>query len=139
MINELIIAGVSFFHPPVLQDSTGTETINGKVFVIHMVAEKETLYGLSKRYGTTVDAILQYNPTADAGLEIGQILKIPYVPRQRARSDEGTIHTVAAKETMFSISQAYNVTIDEIKQWNNLSDNSLSIGQELLIKNSKVK
>lgn len=136
MIHELIFAGVSFFQPQVLQDSIGTETINGKVFVIHQVAEKETLYGLSKRYGTTVDAILQYNPGADTGLEIGQILKVPYVPRQTVRSPNGTVHTVVAKETMFSISQAYNVTIDEIKRWNNLSDNSLSIGQQILIKRS---
>jgi len=135
MINELIIAGVSFFHPHMVQDSTGTEIINGKVFVIHQVGEKETLYGISRRYGTTVDAILQYNPTADAGLEIGQILKVPYVPKQPRKSPEGgTIHVVAAKETMFSISQAYDVSIDEIKKWNNLADNSLSIGQELVIK-----
>ena len=137
MINELIIAGVSFFHPHMLQDSTGTEIINGKVFVIHQVGEKETLYGISRRYGTTVDAILQYNPTADGGLEIGQILKVPYVPKQPRKSPEGgTIHVVAAKETMFSISQAYDVSIDEIKKWNNLADNSLSIGQELVIKKS---
>ncbi|MDH4297407.1 MAG: LysM peptidoglycan-binding domain-containing protein [Cyclobacteriaceae bacterium] len=137
MIYELIFAGVSFFQPQILQDSIGTETINGKVFVIHMVAEKETLYGLSKRYGTTVEVILQYNPTADAGLEIGQILKIPYLPKQAARSVNGVTHTVVAKETMFSISQAYNVTVEEIKQWNNLSGNSLSIGQELIIKSGK--
>jgi LysM repeat protein len=137
MINELILAGVSFFHPHILQDSTGTETINGKVFVIHQVGEKETLYGISRRYGTTVDAILQYNPTADAGLEIGQILKVPYVPKSPQKSPAGgTIHVVAAKETMFSISQAYDVSIEEIKQWNSLADNSLSIGQELVIRKS---
>lgn len=136
MINELIIAGVSFFHPLVLQDSIGTETVNGKIFVIHQVGEKETLYGISRRYGTTVEVILQYNPTADGGLEIGQILKVPYIPKRQARPGDGTIHTVAAKETMFSISQAYNVTIEEIKQWNNLTDNSLSIGQEIIVKKS---
>jgi len=135
MINELIFAGVSFFHPPIHQDSTGTETVNGKVFVIHQVGEKETLYGISKRYGTTVEAILQYNPTADGGLEIGQVLKVPYVPRRTVRPSEGeTVHTVAAKETMFSISQAYDVSIDDIKRWNNLTDNSLSIGQEIIVK-----
>ncbi|HOX84124.1 MAG TPA: LysM peptidoglycan-binding domain-containing protein, partial [Chryseolinea sp.] len=101
MIHELIIAGASFFHPPTPLDSIGIETINGKVFVIHQVGEKETLYGISKRYGTTVDIILQYNPTADGGLEIGQILKVPYTPRpksQPAATGGGFIHVVAAKE-----------------------------------------
>ncbi|MEP6737876.1 MAG: LysM peptidoglycan-binding domain-containing protein [Chryseolinea sp.] len=133
MINELILAGALFFHPPVLQDSIGTETINGKVFVIHQVGEKETLYAISKRYGTSIDAILQYNPTADAGLEVGQIIKVPYIPRKTIKP-EGNVHVVAAKETMFSISKSYDVSIDDIKKWNNLTSNSLSVGQEIIIK-----
>jgi LysM repeat protein len=134
MINELIVAGISFIQPQVLVDSIGKETINGKIFVIHKVGEKETLYGISKRYGTTVESILQYNPTAGAGLEIGQILKVPYVPKQSARAVAGTLHKVGAGETLFSIAQTYGATIDEIKQWNNLSGNALSIGQEIVVK-----
>ncbi len=136
MIHELILAGASFFHPQTPFDSTGIETINGKIFVLHKVGEKETLYGISKRYGTTVDIILQYNPTADGGLEIGQILKVPYTPRPKSQpvTGGGFIHEVTAKETMFSIAKAYNVSVDELRQWNNLSSNELSIGQELTIK-----
>src|SRR5689334_12254910 len=120
MINELIIAGAAFFHPPVVLDSIGTETINGKIFVLHQVGEKETLYAISRRYSVPVETIVQYNPTASAGLDIGQILKVPYVPRRGAKAATGTTHIVAAKETMFSISQAYNVSVDELRQWNNL-------------------
>lgn len=131
MIKFLIITGLSFFNPP--QDSIGIETINGKTFVIHKVGERETLYGISRRYGVTVTQILEFNKTADAGLEIGQILKVPYVPRPKTPKG-ATVHKVAEKETLFSISRQYNVTIDEIKQWNSLPDNSLSVGQELVIK-----
>ena len=135
MINELILTGVLFFNTQqVHRDSIGTETVNGKVFVIHSVGEKETLYAISRRYGTTVENILQYNPTADAGLEIGQILKVPYTPKKGIRASENGLHTVAAKETMFSISKMYGITIDEIKQWNNLTDNTLSIGQQIIVK-----
>src|SRR5690349_19308986 len=137
MIGILLIAGASFFQPQTQQDSIGIETVNGKTFVVHKVSEKETLYAISKRYGTTVEAILQYNPTADAGLEIGQILKVPYTAKTNATvrpTGGGITHVVTAKETMFSISKAYNVSVDEIRQWNSLSDNSLSIGQELIIK-----
>jgi LysM repeat protein len=136
MINELILTGVLFFNThQAHRDSIGTETVNGKVFVIHSVGEKETLYAISRRYGTTVENILQYNPTADAGLEIGQILKVPYTPKKITTTQtRGTLHTVAAKETMFSISKMYGVTVDELKQWNNLADNALSIGQQIIVK-----
>jgi LysM repeat protein len=137
MINELIFSSVLFFNAhQEHRDSLGTETVNGKVFVIHSVGEKETLYGISRRYGSSIESILQYNPSADAGLEIGQILKVPYTSRKVVSTGNGSTHTVAAKETMYSISRLYGASIDDIKQWNNLKDNSLSIGQTLIIRKS---
>ncbi len=115
-------------------DSLRTEKINGKLFVIHQVGEKETLYGLSKRYGAAIAAILEHNPTADAGLEIGQLLKIPYEARNIVKTSNGAVHKVAAKETLFSIARLYNISVDELKEWNNLKDNSLALGQELIIR-----
>jgi LysM repeat protein len=133
MIKLLVFIGFTFFNSPLETDSLGVETINGKVFVIHKVEEKETLYAISRRYGATVDAIKQYNAAVDAGLEIGQILKVPYTPRQTKPAD-ASIHKVAPKETLFSIARMYGVSMDDLKQWNNLKDNALVIGQELVIR-----
>jgi LysM repeat protein len=119
-------------------DSIGLETVNGKMFVIHKVDEKETLFAISRRYKVSVDAIVEYNKEAEKGLEIGQILKVPYTPKQTIRSTDGIVHTVEAKETMFSISRKYGVTTDELKNWNNLADNTLSIGQTLVIKKKSI-
>lgn len=138
MIKLLILVGFSL-HVNAPQDSIGVETVNGKTFVIHRVDEKETLFAISRRYKTTVDAILEYNKEASNGLEIGQILKVPYTPAPKAvyRPADGILHTVVAKETMYSISKKYNVTLEEIRQWNNLpSSPTLSIGQQLSIKKS---
>ena len=134
MFQILLMSLVGFFPG----DSLRTETINGKLHVVHQVGEKETLYALSKRYGTTVADILAQNPTADAGLEVGQILKIPYGGKPKApdatKTAQGIVHRVAAKETMFSIARHYNVSVDDIKAWNNLKDGNLSVGQEILIR-----
>lgn len=43
------------------------------------------------------------------------------------------IHEVKPAQTLYSISRQYNVTVDQIKQLNNLSDDTLSIGQLLVI------
>ena len=135
MIKFLILSGLSFFNPEP-KDSIGLETINGKVFIVHKVDAGETLYAISRRYGVTVEQIVAQNPAADAGLEIEQILKVPYVPKTTKSAAQGRKHIVAEKETLFSISRLYGVTVDEIKKWNNLTDNALSLGQELVIKNS---
>lgn len=140
MIELVFWAGATLFQPQA--DSIGMEVIQGKVFVIHRVDEKETLYGIARRYETTVDAIIEYNPSAKDGvLDIGEILKVPYSKKvsttaqtSTQKSTGGIIHVVAAKETMFSISRTYGVTVDEIKAWNNLKDNAISVGQELVIK-----
>lgn len=44
---------------------------------IHIVAKGDTLYSLSKRYNTTVDAIISMNNLSSNTLAIGQELKIP--------------------------------------------------------------
>lgn len=43
-------------------------------------------------------------------------------------------HTVGEKETLYSISRRYGCTIAQIQQWNNLQDNGIKIGQQLVVK-----
>ncbi len=119
-------------------DSLRIEKINGKAYVVHQVDEKETLYSIAKHYGATIADILAQNPNADSGLEVGQILKIPYSPKVKGQAAiptaDGLIHKVAPKETLFSIARQYNVSVDDIKTWNNLKDNALTVGQDIVIK-----
>jgi len=46
----------------------------------------------------------------------------------------GKTHKVKKGETLYSISRKYNITVQQLKKTNNLSDNTLSIGQELIIR-----
>ncbi len=123
-----------FSENTVLQDSLGIETIDGKTFVLHKVAPKETLYAISKRYNSTLSEIYAANPDSKDGLKIDAVLKIPYkkLAAPVKVSNEG-IHTVQPKETMFSISRKYGVSLADIKKWNNLKNTELSIGQKLKI------
>ncbi len=135
MIHEIIFAGALLFHPQAEKDSIGTETIDGKLFVIHKVDEKETLYAISRRYGASVESILKSNPGASANLEIGQILRVPYDKKVSVKpAPNNTVHRVASGETMYSISRSYGVTVDDLRKWNNLPDNSISVGQELIVR-----
>lgn len=42
-------------------------------------------------------------------------------------------HTVAAKETLYGLSKLYQVTIEQLQQWNGLKDNAIGIGQQLIV------
>ncbi|MDN4164206.1 LysM peptidoglycan-binding domain-containing protein [Cytophagales bacterium LB-30] len=124
------------------RDSVGMEKVGAKWFVLHEVEAKETLFSIAKRYGTTVADIVAANPGTDKGLSIGYRLKVPYgkpVAENKPASQTGATikHTVAPSETLYSLSRKYQVSVDDIKQWNNLSSNELSIGQELIIRPAK--
>jgi LysM repeat protein len=131
----LTLVSLASFGAPF--DSLRMETINGKQYIIHQIDQKETLYSISRRYNVPITSILEVNPAADGGLATGQLLKVPYVSKgTKAQAQPGgdRVHTVAPKETLYSISRLYDVSVDEIKAWNNLKDNSLSTGQQLTIK-----
>ena len=49
-----------------------------------------------------------------------------------AMSDGGS-HTVAKGETLYRLSKQYGVTVDDLKAWNNLSDNTIHVGQKIVV------
>ena len=125
-------------------DSLGIEKEGDKIFVIHKVKAKQTLFSLARRYKTTVTEINKTNTSLKDGLQIGQTLKIPFggtipVPNKpvvQTRIEE-VYHKVAAGETLFAIARKYNVSITDLKAWNQLDSNSLSLGQTLKIQVEK--
>jgi LysM repeat protein len=134
MICTILLSFSSWFSGIPALDSVRTEVIDGKTYIIHRVEQKETLFSISRRYGVALISVVENNPNAGSGLEIGQFVKVPYNPNNRTKTREGTIHRVGPKETLYSISKQYGVTVDEIKSWNTLTSNGLNLGQELLIK-----
>ncbi len=55
-------------------------------------------------------------------------------PTNSAASSSKITHTVSSGETLFAISKRYGVTVDQLKNWNNIgSQNIISIGQKLVI------
>ena len=100
----------------------------------HTVEQGETLYGLAKRYGTTVEEIIAANPGSDSGIKTGQVLVIPtkgttvnanqQVQDAFSRNTtmqvavpQGTdpiFHTITDGEDICSIAKQYNATIEGI-------------------------
>lgn len=62
----------------------------------------------------------------------------PIKPSQKVvlRTSNGKIHSVDVGDTLYSISRQYNVSVDEIKKYNDLGDNTIFKGQELIIPKS---
>ncbi len=122
---------------PVITRSKDKVVIEGKVYYIHVVRKGETLYSISRVYNVPQMDILIENPSAHTGLQVDQVLKIPYVPESErpvtADSGEYILHRVEQGQTLFSLSQFYQVKIDEIVALNPGVDEVLRIGDNIRI------
>ena len=95
----------------------------------YIVQRGDTLYKIAQNYNTTVDELKRLNNLTSDILSIGQELNLPV-----EASTEKTTYTVQRGDTLYRIAQNYNTTVDELKRLNNLTSNTLSIGQILKIK-----
>ena len=97
-------------------------------YISYIVERNDTLYAIAKKYNTTVNAIKELNNLVSDTLTIGQVLKIP-----TSNEPNYIYYTVLKNDTLYAIARKYNTTVDEIKKLNNLTSNTLSIGQILKI------
>ncbi len=51
-----------------------------------------------------------------------------------ASNQVGNLYEVQQGETLYAISKKFNISVEELKKKNNLSDNTISIGQRLIVK-----
>jgi LysM repeat protein len=111
--------------------------------ITHIVGAKETLYGLSKQYNVSVEALQNANSEILAGgLQIGQELIIPQnsanLSKTEITASSKVTHQVVAKESLFSIARQYNVSVQDLENLNkDLLQNGLQIGQTIAIPNKR--
>ena len=98
----------------------------------YKVQSGDTLYGIAKKYNTTVDIIKQQNNLTSNTLSIGQTLKIPSTDIIETPTTTIT-YIVQPGDTLYSIAREYNTTVNNLKSLNNLQSNILSVGQSLII------
>ncbi|MFK7952063.1 MAG: LysM peptidoglycan-binding domain-containing protein, partial [Ekhidna sp.] len=117
-------------------DSLRSEQRAEGLVIIHQVEEQETLYSIARRYRGSVSEIIERNEIQDNTIDIGQVIEILVENSQNVieEKDADTVtnsHIVKQGETLYSISRAYNIKVNELKELNELSDNAISPGMIL--------
>lgn len=105
----------------------------------HEVVAGETIYSISRKYNVTVAALRAVNPGLGTEIEIGYRLRIPKetdlnreektVEEERPQQPDHFKHRVRKKETLYSISRMYGVSVAEILDENPGLTTSIYEGQ----------
>lgn len=101
---------------------------------VYYVKKGDSLYGIAKSYGVSVEDIKRLNSLSSNSLSIGQELLIPGLSSENAPSVK--VYTVLKGDSLYKIANLYGISVDELKTANKLSSSVLSIGQQLVIPDS---
>lgn len=120
--------------------------LNGKIYLSHVVLERQTLYSISKAYGVTEEALYEANPSLrETGLQKNAILLIPFhenaapessgesTDQKQAETSSYTEHTVKWYEDIEDIARRYDVSVKDIMELNGLKSKKLNTRQVLKI------
>ena len=102
----------------------------------------ESLYDISQLNGVQMQYMLDYNhlwgnEEIAAGTKI--YLKPGLMPSKKQTAEtilpasETKLHTVQSKEGLYGIARKYNVTVQQLREWNKLSTDALTVGQQLIV------
>ncbi len=118
----------------------------------YVAQDGETLFDIAQKNGIALKNLFEYNNLSDNdNITAGRRLSLKAgsanavygnqdAPSKKEINSspqpvhaEPITHVIQPKESLYSISKKYNVSIDELKEWNHLPDNNLKIGQQLIV------
>ncbi|WP_345244431.1 3D domain-containing protein [Pontibacillus salipaludis] len=104
------------------------------------VKSGDTLWGISQDYDVSVEQIKQQNNLTSNLIFPNQQLTVNRngdTEVAQATTDNSA-YTIKPGDTLFAIGQQYNVSVNELKQWNNLSSHMIYSGDTLNVNGSNV-
>ena len=96
---------------------------------VYIVKKGDSLYSIAQKYNTTVDELKKLNGLTSNIINVGQVLKLP----EKENIVDYDLYIVKKGDTLYKIANNYNISVNELKKINNLTSDTLSIGDQLLV------
>ena len=119
----------------VIATANGQTIPSGQGGNYYTVKSGDSLWSIANKYNTTVNELKSLNNLSSNILQVGQILVLPSSTND---DNSGNTYTVKLGDSLWSIANKYNTTVNELKSLNNLSSDVLQIGQVLNVPSNSV-
>lgn len=116
--------------------ATSHSTSNKNDTEFHIVKKGETLGKIAQKYHCSISDLQKWNHLTSTNISIDQKLRVKKEQPQKNQNNSSDYLTYIVKngDNLWKIANKFeNVSIDEIKSFNNLKNNHLSIGQKIKI------
>ena len=117
--NNLLSVGQILKIPTKIVDIGDTE--------LYQVKSGDTLYSIANKYGISVNELKTINNLNNNNLSIGQLLNVP------SGLSSVNSYIVEKGDTLYSIAKKFDISVNKLKEYNNLTSNLLNVGQKILI------
>ena len=97
----------------------------------YVVKSGDSLWSIAQKYNMTVNELKALNGLTSNNLQVGQVLNVGTTSNNTPNT--GNTYTVKSGDSLWSIAQKYNTTVNELKSLNNLTSNDLTVGQVLKV------
>lgn len=110
----------------------------------YTVQSGDTLWGIANTHDTTVNNLKQINDLTSDTIYVGQVLKLTQqsttqqASSKPSQSNSSDFYTVKAGDSLWKIAMGNDLTVDHLKQMNNLTTNTIYVGQQLRIKEGQI-
>ena len=94
---------------------------------LYQVKSGDTLYSIAKKYNISVNELKTINNLVNNDLSVGQLLNVP------SGLSLVNSYVVEKGDTLYSIAKKFDISVNKLKEYNNLTNNLLNVGQKILI------
>ena len=130
---QVAVAPKKVVETPVSKAIVSNDTIKVKAKSVetakfHVVEKGESLFSIAQKYDVTSEELKEWNNLEEESIQSGSKLIVTALVKQKTEN-----HIVQSGENLSSLAKKYGVTIDELKEWNDLEDNNIKLGSTLKI------
>lgn len=141
-VNDLTTNNLSIGQYLIIPTAQNSNQDEGETTIVYTVQSGDNLYQIARRYNVSVDDIVTLNQLPNNSLSINQQLLIPISSNTNSNNNQDIsndiLYAVQSGDSLWKIAHQYNVSVNEIKQANNLTSNLLNIGDTLIIPSTNI-